>query len=118
MIQNCSQINADLDFNLDFLDLDQGFLEQMFDETTFVLESQQQQQQEQQLTHTGALPSFLSPRMMRRLIMMKMTNVLQFEIKMVSATQFAVRVQQLFQQCRMATKQQQQQQQQQQQEPG
>ena len=67
MIENCSsssisQLNPNLNFHLDFLDLDQGFLEQMFDETTFVLEQSQQQQQqqqyqqeqeqEQQLTHT------------------------------------------------------------------
>ena len=65
MIENCSsssQINPNLNFHLDFLDLDQGFLEQMFDETTFVLkQSQQQQEQEQQLTHTvvdAALPAF------------------------------------------------------------
>ena len=74
MIENCSsssisQINPNLNFHLDFLDLDQGFLEQMFDETTFVLEQsqqhqqQQEQEQEQQLTHTvvdaaAALPAF------------------------------------------------------------
>ena len=72
MIENCSsssisQLNPNLNFHLDFLDLDQGFLEQMFDETTFVLEQsqqhQQEQEQEQQLTHTvvdaaAALPAF------------------------------------------------------------